>query len=110
MEVKSINPTAKYTAELANGQHLELEMTFIPVALDAIDYANDRRPSKLIKGIIIDSLVGWDLTTNGEPIPCDKRNKELHVPQILANEKKDGGFIGIELFGFAADAENFLKN
>jgi hypothetical protein len=126
MEVKSINPTAKYIAELANGQHLELEMTFIPVALAGLDFARTEKqivdgkeidvpivPSKstMMIGMIVGAIISWNLfTPDGTALPCTLENKELQVPMFVGEELKSGGWVGIDLFNFAASEVSFLKN
>jgi hypothetical protein len=113
MEIKSIQPTAKFNADLANGQHIELEVAFVSTGLDSMDYIEGGvRPkfSKVVRGLLADALVGWDLTDGGQPIPCDKANRDKYLPILLGLQLKDGGVLGLELMNFASDSENYLKN
>ena len=118
MEIKSIQPTAKFKADLANGQPIELEIAF--VAMDEVaDYVkpgDKTRLSKVMRKLLIGAVTGWDLTSNEQPIPCDDANKEKYLNIILGLQmkpeegEKRGAVLGLALLNFAADSENFLKN
>ena len=64
--------------------------------------------------MLIDAISAWDLTSEGQPIPCDAESKDKYLPIILGlplkSDEKYGDILGVTLLGFAADSENFLKN
>ena len=118
MEIKSIQPTARFKADLANGQHIELEVAYI--AMDEVkDYVKpgeQYRQSKVFRKMLIDAVSGWDLTSDGQAIQCNAENRDKYLPIILGLQlkveegEKYGDVLGVALLGFAADSENFLKN
>lgn len=116
MEIKSIQPTAKFKADLANGQQLEVEVGYVSIGLEGADYAENGRMgkfSKLVKGTLIEAVTGWNLVDkdSGENIPCTLENRKDYLPILLGMELKDQGSVfGLELWGFATTSENFLKN
>ena len=78
-----------------------------------IEEADRSRSSAFIE-MVLDAIQEWDLAEAGEPIPCTKETKQKHATYLrclLGKKLKDRpGLLGIELAGYAADAENFLKN
>ena len=133
MDIKAIKPTAEVTfdVEAPGGQVEPMRFTVSFLPLDSItDYfprdeggklQPPKRFSTAVRDMLIDSVVGWDLTENGTALPCTDENKAkcLHVIFGLSAQKQDGEEIagtaldrvlGRALFGFATDAGNFLKN
>jgi len=113
MEIGSIQETAKFKADLANGQSIELEIGFISAAWESMDRINKGekvKVSEIIKGALIDAVYDWDLTQNDIPIPCDEMNKKKYLSIIFNLQTKSDTTLGIDLLGFAGDADNFLKN
>ncbi len=126
MDIKGIKPTASVTYEVAGKGPLTLEVEFIP--LDAVpDYfppAEEMKKSKRVKfapvvrALLIDAIVGWDLTEDGKPLPCDDETKAKYLPVILGFHVKGksdpdnplANVLGRRLLEFAGDPENFLKN
>ena len=114
MEIKNINPTAKYVADLKNGGHLELEMKYIPGAIGAVDFDGASNAPLKKSAIIIDfvsaALVDWNLTTpDGAAVPCTAEKIAMCVQQFIGELTVDGDIVGVQAFEFAANAENFLK-
>lgn len=103
-------------------------------AAEQIEYgriAAENRDEYLKK--IYDLVLEWNLTNNGQPVPCDEKNRELYlkylVPlslkqekkqrkEILADQDKDKEeeepkvkmTVGLAMFNFAKDFTNFVKN
>lgn len=108
---------------------------------DQLDMAEISREDK--KGFlnkILDLVLDWDLTKNGEPLLCDDENKKAYMPylipmnlkkekekkkeepkEILADEDLDikpepkrarfvQDTVGLRILGFAQDFTNFIKN
>ncbi len=133
MDIKSIKPTAEVTYELATPAPTSISFTieFIDLAsvqdfmpLPGADGAPASPPklSKVVRGLLIEAVRGWDLTENGAPLECNAENKARCLPVIFGlktrqpagdEEKKLNSFeliLGIRLYVFAANPENFLKN
>jgi len=108
---------------------------------DQLDMADVSREDK--KGFlnkIQDLVLDWNLTKNGETLPCDAENKAAYLPylipmnlkeeekeedekpkEILADEDLDKkpepkrarfvqDTVGLRILGFAQDFTNFIKN
>ena len=108
---------------------------------DQLDMAEIGREDK--KGFlnkILDLVLGWNLTKDGDPLPCDAENKQAYLPylipmnlkkekekkkeepkEILADEDLDKkpqpkrarfvqDTVGLRILGFAQDFTNFIKN
>lgn len=135
-----------------NGEWLELEveskkvvgpLKFLIKPLssdDQLDMADiGRDDQKKFLNTVIDLVLDWDLTRNGEKLPCEGEDKELYlkylIPMNLKEEKKEEkeddkpkeimadedldkkpkpkkipGTIGLAILGFAQDFGNFIKN
>ena len=112
MEIKNINPTAKYVADLKNGGHLELELKYIPGAIGAVDLDGGEavRKSDIIVNFVSSALVGWNLTTpDGVDVPCTTEKIAMCIPQFIGELTKDGDIVGVQVFNFASNSENYLK-
>ena len=61
---------------------------------------------------VLETVVDWDLTLNGEPIPVTEENKQKALLQFLGCMVKGEGrnILGMEIAKFASDLENFVKN
>lgn len=125
MEIKDIKPTAEATFKIVDLDGSEKEVSFTVGFIGphtVQDYARSGeleslRLSRIIQGVLVDAVEGWDLTIGGEPVPCTKENKRKYFPRILgaklAGRKDDvtiDAFLGGALVNFAGDPENFLKN
>jgi hypothetical protein len=119
MEIKSIVPTARFSADLANGQHIDLDVEFIATdeVADFIKPGEELRLSKVFRKLLVDAVVGWNLhNSDGTAIPCDKVNKERLLPMVLGlpvkplEGEKYGEALVRQVINFAGDSGNFLKN
>ena len=119
MEIKSIQPTARFKADLANGQHIELEVAFIASdeVRDYVEPGKSIKKSALFRKLIIGAVSGWNLSNPDKTdIPCNDAMKEKHLPIILGLPVKPGEgeqygeALVHHVLNFAADSENFLKN
>jgi hypothetical protein len=134
MDIKGVEPTAKaeFEVEAPSGEleTVRLEVRFVP--LDNItdylprDAANPgASPPKLapsIRQMLMDAVVGWDLTENGAPLNCTAENKArilpvifgLRVTKLNGEELQERSVLdrifGRALLEFATDAGNYLKN
>lgn len=114
MKIKSIQPTAKFTAVMGDDQTIMLEVKFLAIdevwedgkTSDGIKVSNAFRKS------IIHSVVGWDLVDEkNDPIPCDDENRAKYLPIILGMVAKGSKVpLVYEVQEFARDSKNFLKN
>jgi hypothetical protein len=139
MDIKNIVPTAEIEFTLDRkdgaGRPVTVKLKVNYVTLDEVgDFAvpgQRFRLSKAVREILIDAVVGWDLTEDGEPLACDDKAKRRVLPVLLgatltdprpeaARKDKDGKAIpypnpfelilGRKLVDFAADERNYLKN
>lgn len=112
MEIKNIQPTAKFKAEFKIGQSIELEVEFISLGLEGLDFVGkDERPklSSVVRHLLIKAVKGWDLTKDGVAMPCNDETKAENLPILLGLDVKGGGVLGIHLFNFARDGKHFLN-
>ncbi len=65
----------------------------------------------------VSHVVGWDLTQNGEPIPCDPKTKGGWLEPLLwetvkaaDGDEADVRWLWSEIIRFINDEGNFLKN
>ena len=120
--LKEKKPTADVAFDVSDGT-----ITFTVAHIDgdalALDYRDAGKVSAKVRAALADAIVAWGLEReDGTPWECNAENKALLLPQLVnlaAKEKKDGegrvlvpdGLpLGIALFQFAADGDNFLKN
>ncbi|MFA5284157.1 MAG: hypothetical protein WC347_01040 [Smithellaceae bacterium] len=125
MDIKSIQPTADITFAMEDEQLGTLSLTVGFLAQDDVaDYieaGEKKKLSKLIREMLIDAVKGWDLKSNGKPVPCTDEEKKKHLPIILGLkikvENEEGkkrmlfdDVLGRALLEFAGNEKNFLKN
>lgn len=124
MELKEIKPTAEVEFETAEGT-LRFTVRHLPADQLGLDYQSRPCLSAKVRAALADAIVGWNLAhDDGSAWPCDDKTKALLLPQLVALPLKrkadadaddkelipDGMLLGFALFGFIADAGNFLKN
>jgi hypothetical protein len=130
MDIKSIQPTADMTFVMEDEQLGTLTLNVGFIAGDEVgDYIEKGEKPKLsvvVRKILIDDVKGWDLKSNGQPVPCTDAEKKKHLPIILGLKIKvpkaidsDGkepprslfdDILGRALLEFAGNEKNFLKN
>lgn len=114
MEVKDIKPTADVSYELAGDPVQTVRLTVRYVGLDeAIDFVppgRDLRPSEMNREMLIAAVQGWDLTTDGQPLPCSDENKRKYLPYIFGRKTVGGDVVAWEMLLFVRDEANFLGN
>jgi hypothetical protein len=131
MEISSITPTIKetFTVVRAHGpETITMEFGYVslgdtpnylpPPAKDGEPAAERPKLSEVIKRLLIDAVVSWDLTTNGEPIPCTLAMKQTYLPTLfglpmqMPEGEKAGVYdtLGWKLFSIAQDEGRFLGN
>jgi len=130
MEVKRINPTATATFKVKAQGGGEETITFkvrmlglheIPDYVPKAEKGVKLRQSKIITEALIDTVLGWDITLDGQPIECNEANRREWLPYLLGLKviREDEGqrdkfslddILGMALLYFAGDPENFLKN
>ncbi len=147
MEVKDIKPTAVATFKVKSdkGELQTITFTvrmlgyhelgdFIPTPEPGMEF----RKSQIMTEALISCILGWDITFDGQPLPCTPENKKKWFPYLLgllvvkdkpeqpaaaeepageaAPKKKErprispDDLLGVHLMNFAGDPENFLKN
>lgn len=80
------------------------------------DYDVKAQGIKPLTTIVINRILravrDWDLTLKGKKLPVTEDNKRDYLIPLLGEQVKGKGktLLGFELFTFASDLENFLKN
>jgi hypothetical protein len=124
MDIKSVIPTAEVEFELdrKDGEDkpvtVKLTVNFVSIEEvgDFIKPGAGFRLSKVVREILIDAVVGWDLTEGGKPLECDEANKRRVLPVLFGMRTKGESenpfelILGRKLLDFAGDDRNFLKN
>lgn len=122
MEIKSISPTIRKTFRVVRSSGAEEDVTleFGPLAVsDVTDHVSPGNAAAVTRGeivqaMVIRDIVGWDLTTDGKPIPCDAVNKGRILPTLLRLRVKEFpsddpyGSLGWRVCLLAQDDSNFL--
>lgn len=126
MEIKSITPTIRetFTLDRASGPvDVTLEVGYVSIgsASDFLPKEGEAptRPGKVLQQVLIDAVVGWDLTQDGKPIPCTAEKKAEILPVLFGIPvvPRDGeapagvhGTLGWRLYFLASNDERFLGN
>lgn len=121
MEIRELKPTAEAEFQVVGTDGLQYPVKFTVAYLGAYmipDYvraadAATLRLSRVMMDALVDVVVAWDLTENGQPIPCTEENKRRYFPSILGLRlagEEPGEFLGWALLAFAGEQGNFLKN
>jgi hypothetical protein len=78
---------------------------------DNTDGGKVSRPSKFLVGCVLDAVVEWDLTEDEKPVPVTDEAKKKYFAPLLGILIKDAQTcLATEIFEFARDGGNFLKN
>ena len=125
MDIKTIVPTADVEFVLAdrkdeNGEPVKVRLTTAFVSIDEVgDFVEPGkrfRLSRVIRDILIDAVVGWDLTEDGKPLACVDATKRRVLPVLFGMRvvgESDNPFelvLGRKLLDVAGDDKTFLKN
>jgi hypothetical protein len=117
MEIRKMKPTAEveYQLKVPEGekpQTLKLTVKYFSddQGIDIVGNGKSQKTSDLLRGMIAESIVTWNLTDNGVAVPFNDETLKEYVPQIAAAMTVDGEIIGLELAAFIRDQKNFLKN
>jgi len=69
------------------------------------------RMTQAVVNAVLNSIVDWDITENGEKIELTDENIAGVMIPLLGEEVAGGKMLfGFEIFGFISDEDNFLKN
>lgn len=123
MELREIKPTAEVEFETASGT-LKFTVQHVPADRIALDYIAKGRISDRMRAVLAEAIVDWNLAhDDGAPWPCDEKTREALLPQLvvtplakprLGPEDKIltpvGVMLGLALFDYVQNEENFLKN
>lgn len=67
--------------------------------------------TKAIAEAVVDAVKDWDITEEGKPLPLDDVTKRgVLLPLFSEKIKGRKDILGVELFNYGANEENFLKN
>jgi hypothetical protein len=117
MEIKKMKPTAEvaYQLKVPEGekpQTLKLTVKYFSddQGVDIVENGKPQKASDLLRGVIAESVIAWDLTDNGVAVPVNVDTLKEFVPQIAAAMTVEGDVIGLNLFTYIRNQKNFLKN
>ena len=69
------------------------------------------RMTQAVVNAVLNSIVDWDITENGEKIELTDENIAGVMIPLLGEEVAEGKMLlGFKIFGFISDEDNFLKN
>jgi len=81
--------------------------------MDSVEPDGRLRMGRAMLEASVEAVAEWDLTLNGEPIPCTPENKLAWLRPIIAEpvaDRPEGVLLGIALLLDARNRSNFLKN
>jgi len=114
VEVKDIKPTAEVSFDLAGDPVQTVRLTVRYVGLDeSIDFVQrdkSPKPSEMNREMLFAAVQGWDLTKDGQPLPCSDENRRKYLPYILGRKTVSGEVVAWEVLAFVRDEANFLGN
>lgn len=104
-----------------------LKVKLAPSSMDELqDLINPSGPNKIsgmLRQVISDAIMEWDLTLNGEAVPCTGENKRKYLRHLVGQRvlevngqplRKDidgiGTLLGGQILEISGDPKNFLKN
>ncbi len=120
LDVKTIRPQINRTFKAVVGdQEIDLTLTLRPADLSLIDFSNIN-PSGAIGPatyqLCRQVIVGWDLTDNGQRVPCNDEMKDKYLgllvslPVKIESEGKSiTSVLGVEVVVTAGDLKNFFE-
>ena len=134
MDIKKLQPETEATYALeTTGEPISITFKVGFIALDAVqDYVNESRAgndapriSDVIRRAVADAIHDWDLTEDGKPLPCTRKNKDEYLPLLFGLRVKQPEVTGEgedvpadpvasvlvrALAEFAGEPGHFLKN
>jgi hypothetical protein len=112
VEVKDIKPSAEVAYTFSDGQEVKLTVRYMGLdeVIDYVHKGDNPKPSEMNREMLVSSVLGWDLTKDGKPLPCTDENKRRYLPYVLGRKIADGSVIAWELLSFVRDEANFLGN
>jgi hypothetical protein len=114
--IKAVSEWQTFTLQTPDlGFNLEIKLKVKPNdPLASADHNEERtsgQMSEYVRKCVLDSVVDWDLTTEGQPLPVTQENKDKYLKPLLGILIKDEvRCFGISVLEFARDWSNFLKN
>lgn len=119
LDVKTIHPQINRTFKAVVGdQEIELTLTLRPADLSLIDYSNINPGGAIGPAtyqLCRQVIVGWDLTDNGQPVPCNDEMKDKYLGllvslpvKIESAGKSITSVLGVEVVVTAGDLKNFF--
>jgi len=82
-----------------------------------IDKFIDRLPEAVKRNIpiVVNQVIGWDLTDKGASITCSENNKKKYLIPLLwetvkSKDPKNRNYLVRAIIDFASDLRNFTKN
>ena len=104
----------KLETKLINPPIIKLKVSPI-YSIAAVDHVDEKGEVKSLTKLIVDEVLAatkeWDLTLDGKPVPVDDESKRRCLLPLLGIKiKRKESLLGLALFTYASNLENFVKN
>ena len=115
-EIKPLSEWLKFELETNLLDPPEIDVRLSPIysiaAIDHVDVKGEiKSMTKMVVETVLESVQEWNLTQNGKPIPIDDDMKrKCLLPLLGAKIKGKPQLLGLALWAYATNIENFLKN
>lgn len=119
LDIKTIHPQINRTFKAVVGnQEIDITLTLRPADLSLIDFSNINPGGAIGPAtyqLCRQVIVGWDLTDDGQPVPCNDETKDKYLgllvslPVRIESEGKSiTSVLGVEVVVTAGDLKNFF--
>jgi len=116
-EIKPVSNWLTYELETKKIEPPILKVKLAPInrisSMESVDIGgNVKSMTKILVGQILEAVEDWDLTLKDEKLPVSDKNKRIYLIPLLGEQVKgkDRALLGFELFAYANNLENYLKN
>ena len=120
LDVKTIHPQITRTFKaLIGGEPVEITLTLRPADLSVVDYGKIDQAGAVGAAtfeLCRQGIVGWGLTDNGQPVPCNDETKAKYLGllvslpvEVVVDDKPVTSMLGVEVVVTAGDLKNFFE-
>ena len=116
-EIKPLSEWLKFELETTLLDPPEIEVRVSPIysitAIDHVDVKGEiKSMTNMVVETVLESVQEWNLTRKGKPIPIDEDDmkRKCLLPLLGAKIKNKPQLLGLAIWTYAQNIENFLKN
>lgn len=110
MEIKKFLATAEFTTEIETRNGVEkLVFKVRPLPQFRVAEYREKSESDRLINLLIDTVVDWNLESDGQKIPCNEENKKKYLPALFDLITTGGQTVGTALLTFCGDSKNFFE-